>query len=534
MSENQAQENCSIVFSSAIDELTEANSSFDRGVMKIAYHGQNRNKMFIGKKAFDEAIPSIYNCPIVCNYNRETDSIGAHDVEIVKTGNSIKLVNVTAPIGIVPESANTWWTEVVEENGDIHEYLCADILIWKRQEAYSHIKESGITDESMEIKIKNGHRKDDGLYHVESFEFLAFCLLESVSPCFESADIELFSLGDFKVQYANMMEDFKREFSKVITASADDIKQNLSKGGTDELDMNELMQEYGLTAEDVDFDVSGMEQSEIEARFAQIQKQKQSNPDANFSEESEDGDSSDNGAAEASETDNENSGDEGHDDGDGQPGDEDQDGNDDAHNDQSRQKKFSLSAEQFVRELRDALSAEVYTDPIWGDTRRYWYMDHDYEASEVYVYDVSDDKIYGFMYSRNGDNVVIDFSTKKRKKTVYADFDEGESVFSVREIISEFRSKFEKRTADEAEVFSHFADLNGNELFEQLRGDCSEMTIDQIEEKCFAIRGRSTPAIHFSLDTPTKAPRIPIEHPGAGKMDEPYGGVFAKYNVGTR
>lgn len=533
MSENQTQENCSIVFSSAIDELTEANSSFDRGVMKIAYHGQNRNKMFIGKKAFDEAIPSIYNCPIVCNYNRETDSIGAHDMEVVKRDNSIKLVNVTTPIGIVPESANTWWTEVVEENGDVHEYLCADILIWKRQEAYSHVKENGITDESMEIKIKNGHRKDDGLYHVESFEFLAFCLLESASPCFESADIELFSLGDFKAQYANMMEDFKREFSQVITASADDIKQNLSKGGTDELDVNELMQKYGLTAEDVNFDVSGMEQSEIEARFAQIQEQKQSNPDANFSEESEEGDSSDNGAAEASEADNENSGDEGHDDGESQPGNEDQDGNDDAHDDQSKQ-EFSLSAEQFFRELHDALSTEVYTDPIWGDTRRYWYMDHDYEASEVYVYDVSDDKIYGFMYSRNGDNVVIDFSTKKRKKTVYTDFDEGESVFSVREIISEFRSKFEKRTADEAEVFSRFADLNGNELFEQLRSDCSEMTIDQIEEKCFAIRGRSTPATHFSLDTQTKAPRIPIERPGAGKMDEPYGGVFAKYNVGTR
>ena len=330
-----------------------------------------------------------------------------------------------------------------------------------------------------------------------------------------------------------MMEDFKREFSQVITASADDIKQNLSKGGTDELDVNELMQKYGLTAEDVNFDVSGMEQSEIEARFAQIQEQKQSNPDANFSEESEEGDSSDNGAAEASEADNENGGDEGHDDGDSQPGNDDQDGDDDAHDDQSRQ-DFSLSAEQFFRELHDALSAEVYTDPIWGDTRRYWYMDHDYEASEVYVYDVSDDKIYGFMYSRNGDNVVIDFSTKKRKKTVYTDFDEGESVFSVREIISEFRSKFEKRTADEAEVFSRFADLNGNELFEQLRSDCSEMTIDQIEEKCFAIRGRSTPATHFSLDAQAKAPRIPIERQGAGKMDEPYGGVFAKYNVGTR
>lgn len=532
MNEDRQNESCSIVFSSSIKDWRELNSSFDQGVLMIAYHGANRNKMHIGKREFEEAIPTMFNCPVVCNYKRETDSIGAHDVEIVKQDNSIKLVNVTSPIGIVPESANVWWTEVTEDNGDVHEYLCADILVWKRQEAYAHIKENGITDESMEIRIKSGHREDDGLYHVDSFEFLAFCLLESAPPCFESASIELFSLGDFKTKYANMMDDFKREFSTVMTASADDIKQNLSKGGTDELDVNELMQKYGLTAEDVDFDVSGMEQSEIEARFAQLQEQKQGNPDANFSEESEEGDPSDNGAAEASEA-GDPSDDENHD-SDADQIDHDGQGESDAQPSNHDEQEFSLSAEQFFRELHDALSVEVYTDPIWGETRRYWYMDHDYEASEVYVYDISDDKIYGFMYSRNGDNVVIDFASKKRKKTVYVDFDEGESAFSVREIISEFRSKFEKRTADEAEVFGRFADLSGNELFEKLRGDCSKMTIEQIEEKCFAIRGRTTPATHFSLDAQAKPPRIPIERPGAGKMDEPYGGIFVKYNIGTR
>jgi len=532
VNEDRQNESCSIVFSSSINNLRELNSSFDQGVLMIAYHGENRNKMYIGKREFEEAIPTMFNCPVVCNYKRETDSIGAHDVEIVKQDNSIKLVNVTSPIGIVPESANVWWAEKTEDNGDVHEYLCADILVWKRQEAYAHIKENGITDESMEIRIKSGHREDDGLYHVDSFEFLAFCLLESAPPCFESASIELFTLGDFKTKYANMMDDFKREFSMVMTASADDINQNLSKGGTDELDVNELMQKYGLTAEDIDFDFADMDQAEIESRFAQIQEQKQSNPDANFSEESEEGDSSDNGAAEASEADEQDHGDENHDNGDDQSDNEDQ-GADGVPDIQDNQ-EFSLSAEQFFRELHDALSAEVYTDPIWGETRRYWYMDHDYEANEVYAYDISDDKIYGFMYARNGDNVVIDFASKKRKKTVYADFDEGESTFSVREIISEFRSKFEKRTADEAEVFGRFADLSGNELFEQLRSDCSEMTIDQIEEKCFAIRGRSTPAAHFSLDSQAKPPRIPIERQGAGKMDEPYGGIFVKYNVGTR
>lgn len=479
----------SLAFDSAIDNWAEVNSSFDRGVMRIAYHGGNRNGTFIDKTAFEKAVPSMFNCPIVCHYNRETDSIGSHDVDVVKTDKGMKMVNVTTPVGVVPESANAWWCEVEEPNGEVHEYLCADILIWKRQEAYAHIKESGITSESMEIVVKDGFRSDDGYYHVTSFEFRAFCLLESAPPCFESANVELFSLGDFKAQYAKMMEDIKHDFSQVMTASADDIQQIFSKGGTEELDVTELMQKYGLAAEDVDFETSDMSLEEIETRFAQIQDAKQPAPE--------------------------------------------DEGDDPALEEVPEEENFSLTAEQFNCELRDALRAEKFVDPVWGELTRYWYVDHCCEDSEVYAYDNCDDHVYGFAYALNGDHVVIDFASKKRKKTVFADFDEGDATFSVKEIINEFRAKFERRSADETEVFAKFADLSGNEMFEDLRSNCSELTIEQIEEKCFAIRGRNT-AVNFSLEGAGKAPRIPIERQSANKADEPYGGIFAKYNIGTR
>ena len=74
-----------IVYESAVEKLTEINSSFDKGILRVAYTGKNRNKSFISKSTFEKCINTIYNVPIVCNYNRETDSIGAHDVDIVKT-----------------------------------------------------------------------------------------------------------------------------------------------------------------------------------------------------------------------------------------------------------------------------------------------------------------------------------------------------------------------------------------------------------------------------------------------------------------
>lgn len=497
MERSEGNEIRSLVFASTIDDLAEVNGSFDRGVMRVAYHGSNRNGTFIDKVAFENAIPSMFNCPIVCHYNRGTDSIGGHDVDIIKTGNGMKTVNTTTPVGVVPESAKTWWCEVEEPDGEVHEYLCTEVLIWKRQEAYSHIKENGITDESMEIGVKDGFRSDDGYYHVTSFEFRAFCLLEGVSPCFESADVELFSLGDFKAQYSEMMKDIKREFSQVMTASADDIQQTFSKGGTDKLDVTELMQKYGLAAEDIDFETSDMSLEEIETRFAQIQEEKQTTPE----------DENNNPALEEAPE--------------GAP---------------EEEEHFSLTAEQFRCELRDALRAEKFVDPAWGELTRYWYVDHCCEDSEVYAYDNCDDYIYGFVYVLNGDRVTIDFASKKRKKTVYADFDEGEkkdATFSVKEVVDEFRAKFEERNTAEMETFAKFADLNGNEMFEELRGNCGRLTIEQIEEKCFAIRGRTT-TVNFSLEGAGKAPRIPIERQSANKADEPYGGIFAKYNVGIR
>ena len=185
-----------ITYSSSVEKLCEVNSSFDAGVLKVAYVGKNRNGSSISKEEFERSIRTIYNCPIVCNYNRERDEIGSHDVEIVMKDGSARIVNITQPVGVIPESAKYWW-ECFEDDSGVHEYLCIEALIWKRQEAYEKIKDNVITDESMEIRVKSGHM-EDGIYVIESFEFLAFCLLEAAEPCYESASLAMFGMDTFK------------------------------------------------------------------------------------------------------------------------------------------------------------------------------------------------------------------------------------------------------------------------------------------------------------------------------------------------
>lgn len=510
-------------YPSSIEGLKELNSSFDIGVMRIAYHGRNRNNMYISKDAFNDALRTIYNCPIVCNYDRNSDTIGSHDVEIVRHNDgSVQMVNITTPVGMVPESAKQWWTEVTEDDGTVHEYLCTDILLWKRQEAYSHIKKNGIIDESMEIKVNSGYRQDDGYYYVASFDFLAFCLLESDPPCFESAGIELFASADFKQRCEQMLSDFKAEFSGVITASADDIKQTLLKGGRDDLIANyetmdaeansevssaeiEVTGNEPIVVEDATM-VSGIPSAEFDTTEAPVEDAVSENEtvihdDAGENNEQNEGIAGDETAEE--------------------PG---------------AGQTFSLTACQMQAEIADALSTVMYNDPIWGECHRYLYIDHSMDPAEVYAWDIVDGFIYGMAFSMNGDHVLIDFETRKRKKTVFVDFDEGDAEVSIREIIKRMGENFAKRFAAENTVFEQFPDLVGNEAFEALRSNCADMTIEEIEEKCFALRGRYGTKFSYN-DKPYEAQVLPIERCDTGyasHTDEPYGGLFVKFNIGKR
>ena len=140
-----------LTYASSLTRLCEINSSFDAGVLRIAYAGENRNGSYIDKKTFEKCMKTIFNCPIVCNYDRDTDTLGGHDMEVVRDSEGeLKIVNLTTPVGCIPESAKVFWETIEEEDGSTHEYLCAEALLWKRQEAYQKIKKDGFTAQSME------------------------------------------------------------------------------------------------------------------------------------------------------------------------------------------------------------------------------------------------------------------------------------------------------------------------------------------------------------------------------------------------
>lgn len=502
------ENNIRLQFDSSIENIKDVNESFASGALKICYTGVNRNRSMISRSSIERAIPSMFNCPIVCNYDVEADTIGGHDVDVVTTDDGdMRLINLTNAVGVVPSGANVWWS-IIEDDGKEHEYISVEVILWKRSPAYQKIINDGIVSQSMEISVKNG-QVQDGIFVIEDFIFTAFCLLgEGVEPCFESASLQMFDKNDVAQQFTAMMQEFKETFSIVTDKSDNDTvpQNNSTKGGAEVLELKiALMSEYGLTEDQLDFNLNDFELDELKEKFEAIKKQT------------------------------------------GEP---------------NGSKDFALAG-QITEALVNAISVETI-ETCLGTMERYWYVDRDDETMEVYCYDAEDWNLYGFPYSMNGDNAVVDFACKKRKKYTIADFDEGEqpSVFAnVFEVMTnkfnekntEWTEKYQNASntitsmetelgelrqfkadtdsatalAEREKVFEWFEDLYGVEAFESLRNDCENYSVEDLEEKCYAIRGRNS-SVKFNLETP-RVPKLPVGM-GSGEP-EPYGGLFSEFGI---
>lgn len=508
-----------MTYASSLTDLCSLNSSFDKGVLRVAYHGENRNKSYISKQTFENCIKTMFDCPIVCNYDRDTDTLGGHDMQIVRDAEgSLRVINATTPVGCIPESARYWWDEVDEEDGTVHEYLFVDALLWKRQEAYRKIKSDGITAQSMEITIRDSE-KIDGVLHINDFEFTAFALI-GVTPCFESAALEMFSSRDFKQQLSEMMHELKESFSLVSPSQeVNDIEQNNDpmEGGEKVLQEKlDLAASYGIDVDTLDFSIEEMELDELAKKFEAMKNAEEQNAD----------------------------------------------------NGSTQDENFELNS-NMVDEIYRVLTEGEVIHREWGDMPRYSYADLDAELSEVYAWDHENWLLYGFTYSLDGDAVKIDFESKKRMKYAIVPFDEGEQESPFAAAFADMEEKLSANTELDAKfqaasdtiksmetelgelrqfkadtenaalkgarekVFAQFEDLVGVEAFEALREDCEQYSdMDALEEKCYAIRGRLGTAAKFAQETlqDEKTPKLMVvkDHEPA---KEPYGGIFARYGI---
>lgn len=246
---------------------------FSLAKIYVMHTGENVNGSIISKETVERNIHTIKNIPIVGEYIREDKNFKGHGGELSIEDDEIVYINTTAPIGVIPENAETYWEIVTDDYGEEKEYLVVDnALIWNRDEKMVEALKGNEFGQSMEITITNYFDLADGYCDIQDFYFTAFCVLGIdrdgvgyVQPAFDNAKIKTYSkenTTEFSAGLQDMFKDFKLAFNH----------KNLVEEDGD-LNLEDLLKKYSLTEEELSAKVenySEIELTELEDKIKEL------------------------------------------------------------------------------------------------------------------------------------------------------------------------------------------------------------------------------------------------------------------------
>lgn len=196
------------------EDLSFQHPDFTKVTVWIATYGENANGSNITREAFENALPSLYNVPILGEWSESIDDFKGHGGKLEISDEGIKFIQTTKAYGVIPESCNPRW-----ENDDSGvEYLVCDGILWTGR--YDEAKKvmDNTCNQSMEISVNNYENIDNSLV-IDSFNFTGICILgEDTKPCFPSS----------RIVYSLNKDEYVKEFNLML---AEINKLELEKGG---------------------------------------------------------------------------------------------------------------------------------------------------------------------------------------------------------------------------------------------------------------------------------------------------------------
>lgn len=393
-----------------------------------AFHDHvNLNKSEISEESFNENVPSANFRPILAHITTNSDNeldFGSHDYYVTtdKDGND-KVVYEEQPIGVIDGTKTT--IEYDEDAGVnravLHGYLYDEYC----QDAIEILNRRGTVDCSVELCIRElSFNTANKTLQLDDFYVSGLTLLsKDVSPGMAGSN---FKIEDFAVNAEtvtfntdNKLVETLEKLTNILESF--DINQKSKEGGTNNkmTKFEELLAKYGKTAEDVTFDYTEMSDEELEAKFAEM-----------FDDDNSEGDNSDNG--ESGEPSNDG-------DGDGE-GASDPDGNE---GESQTFEKIVRTYEISHKDTRYALYNLLA--PYEESDNDYYYISNVFDSYFVYE-GWCTDKIYRQNYTKDGDNVAFDGERIElfRELLTASEKAELESMRSNYAALKEFKETAEK------------------------------------------------------------------------------------------
>lgn len=489
---------------------------------KVCHTETNRNGSHISEQNMKTAMPTLKYRPVLAYIHQLSDGtydFYAHNMEIEEDENGEEKINyIEKQVGCF--TADDPYLEYDEEKDKTYVNAYA-VIPEEYTEAANIIRRKNGTKVSCELVIDElSYNAKEKYLDLTSFYFGGCTLLGCDENGNEIGEGMLGARADI-TDFCHEKPVFNYQEKLVeILGRLDNTLSNFNKNNTKEgvrKEMNhfeELLEKYGFTAEELDFDYANMSNEELDVAFEEFKNKKYADDEGDAGSDTGDDSETDPGTSEgegADSTDPEPT--------DPQPTDpeptedEDSEDEDDSSDDDKSKKKF----DNFVKTFKIEISHEDIRYALYNLLGEYEENDNEWYG----IYSVYDDyfimqgwcsgKFYKQGYSIDGDNVSLDGERTELFQMLLTE-SEKMAVDKLRDNYAELEAKYNelktfKDNYDTAEIKAKKDEIFANEVYDGIResdefktlvNDAEKYSVEEIQDKCDLLFAANEKKIKFA------------------------------------
>ena len=461
--------------------------------LKVCHILENRNGSYISKENMENAMPTLKYRPILAHIHELEDGtkdFSAHNVEMVESESGEMTINyIEKQVGCF--TADDPWLEYDKDMDKTYVRAYA-VIPEEYTDAADIIRRKNGTKVSCELCINSlEYNAKEKYLDIVDFYFSGCTLLGCDEDGNEIGEGMLGSradIGDFCrkepiITYQNKMIEVLEKLNNTLS----NFNTNIQKGGNVEMNIFEtLLEKYGKTVEDVTFDVEGLSDEELEAKFKEV-----------F--EASDGDNATDDTAENDGSDDNSDGETGGSDDDTSDDADNNDGVDGTDGDVDEPEKFTKT---FTIELshEDVRYALYNLIGVYEEEDNEWYSIRSVYDNYFYMQGWMNNKLYKVGYSVDGENIALEGERQEMFEIIVSEseklaIDKMREDYSALEAkyndLKEFKDNYDaaelKAKKDEIFARDEYSVLVDDEAFKTLISDAEKFSVSEIEAKAKAI-----------------------------------------------
>ena len=472
--------------------------------LKVCHIDTNRNGSHISKENMEKAMPTLKYRPILAYIHQLDDGtydFYAHNMEIVEDENGEEKINyIEKQVGCF--TTDDPYLEYDKDNDKTYVNAYA-VIPEEYTEAANIIRRKNGTKVSCELVIDElSYNAKEKYLDLTSFYFGGCTLLgcdENGNEIGEGMLGSRADIADFchKKPVFDYQEKLVEMLDRLNNTLSNFNKNNTEEGVREEMShFDELLEKYGFTVEELDFDYENMSDEELDSAFEDFKCRKKK-----CEEEDSDVDGSEEGSSEEENP---------------KDGNDDEEESEDGADTGDEAKKNS---ENFVKNFKVEISHEDIRYALYNLIAEYEESDNEWYG----IYAVYDDyfvmqgwcngKFYKQGYSIDGENVSLDgertelfqmLLTESEKLAVdklRGDYAELEAKYNELKTFkdnydaAEIKAKKDSIFADEA-----YNDIRESDDFKVLMNDAENYSVEEIQNKCDLLFAANEKKVKFAAN----------------------------------